>query len=109
MHRQKQIIFIFVLILMSLIFVYLSEHQGVQAQVCGDEVGCGSGEDGCSNLLMSTLPAVNVHVAGGWYVPAEDLGKHCGVKDCFPLLPFKCACGQPVGGRLCTANERDGL
>lgn len=109
MNGRRECILSFVLLFVMLIFLGLGQHRLIHAQVCGEEVGCGQGTDGCSGLLMSTLPAVNIHASGGWYVPEEDLSTHCGVKDCFTFLPFKCACGQPYSGRLCTANERDGL
>jgi hypothetical protein len=105
--KLKVFAFGVIFILVTVTVFCLGYYKRAQAQACGPQVVCGSPDPYCSDWGITSLPAVNVHAAGDWYV--EDITGNCGVKYCFPIGPFQCACGQPRGGRLCTTREKNEL
>jgi hypothetical protein len=54
---------------------------------------------------FTSLPAVNIHASGDWYV--SNVNGHCGAKTF--LILFSKACGPPLAERICTSGERNSL
>lgn len=83
-----------------------------QSYTCAKELTrCGEGDDdsNCNAAAyQSSLIPVTLQETGDWYVPQEDFGVKCGVKYCFPVLPFQCSCGKPRSIRACTSSEKSG-
>jgi hypothetical protein len=93
----------FTLLLLTVSVVCLDSYKRAHAQVCAEETTCSSGfPESCFG--NSSLPAVNIHVAGPWYT--EELAGHCGAQNCYIILA--CPCGPPRGQRLCTSAEKGG-
>src|SRR6185295_17627582 len=77
-----------------------------QAQVCAEERGCYTDfNNSCMKTPFTSLPAVNIHASGQWYV--SDLSGHCGARTF--LVLFSKACGPPLAERLCSGGERNTL
>lgn len=105
----RQVTFVFVFLSAVMFVVYLSSSQRVsEAQVCADDLPrCGYGLGECSNYGFFSLPAVDIHKAGDWYVSAGHEHDKCGEESCLPFFhELRCACGQPYGERICTAREK---
>lgn len=109
--RLKQFILAVLVFSVTITVLWFGNHKRVQAQeqtyTCGKEVRCGHPDPYCGDAAYpSSLPAINTHESGDWYVPSESFGNQCGVKYCFPIGPFQCACGQPRSVRQCSSAER---
>lgn len=80
-----------------------SEIRPTRAQVCGLERGCYTDFfNSCMKTPFTSLPAVNIHVSGDWYV--SNVNGHCGARTF--LVLFSKACGPPLAERICTSGER---
>lgn len=108
--RLKQLLLAVILFSVTVIALWFGNYKRVQAQdyICGPAVTCGNPDAYCTDAGTSSLPAINTHASGDWYVASEDFGNQCGVKYCFPIGPFQCACGQPRSVRQCTNSEKGG-
>ena len=106
----RRLTFVFTLFLTALFVICLSPYRHTsEAQVCGDQLAHCGGDDypECSNHGFTSLPAIDIHRAGDWYVDAGHENDMCGEKSCFWFFhEFRCACGEPYSGRLCTAAEK---
>lgn len=106
--RLKQIILALTLISLTIAFLCFGSYRRTEAQngyVCAGTRTCSGGfpEDCVPN--GSTLPAVDIHVAGDWYT--DELTGHCGARDgCFGFCALPC--GPPRGQRLCWNSEKAG-
>lgn len=98
-----------ILTLFAVTFLAFANHKRVHAQACGPQVRCGGSDYYCGDLGTSSLPAVDTHQSGDWYIAEEDLNKKCGVKYCYPVGWFQCECGQPRSVRQCTSSEKGSL
>ena len=103
---MKSTLSLSLLILVVLLALSASRGRGVRAQnyFCGEETICvnGSVYNTCIKTPTS-LPSVDVHVAGDWYVDRPN--SHCGAYRCYYL--FACECGAPLSSRLCTSAEKN--
>ena len=101
----KKFILASTLMLLTVTIVCVAYYKRAQAQVCAEETTCSSGFPESCLGSNSTLPAVNIHVAGDWYT--EELAGHCSAQNCYIILA--CPCGPPRGQRLCTNAEKGTL
>lgn len=101
----QKLILAFTFVLLTLTVVGVTYYNRALAQVCAEETTCSSGFPESCLGSNSTLPAVNIHVAGDWYT--EELSGHCSAQTCYIILA--CACGPPRGQRLCTNAEKGTL
>ena len=106
-HKNRSLLSAVLAILVSLGFLLSSEIRSSRAQVCGLERGCYTDFFNTCIKSQTTLPAVNIHSSGDWYVPAEELTGHCGGKRF--LIVLVRPCGPPLGQRICTSGERNSL
>jgi len=101
----RKLLLAFMFTVLTVTAVLVAYLKRAQAQVCAQETTCSSGFPESCFGMNSTLPAVNIHVAGDWYT--EELAGHCGAENCYIILA--CSCGPPRGQRLCTNAEKGQL
>jgi hypothetical protein len=106
-HKNRSVLGAILAILVSLAFLLSSEIRSSRAQVCGLDRGCYTDFFNTCIKSQTSLPAVNIHSSGDWYVPAEELNGHCGAKKYLIILAKPC--GPPLGQRICTSGERNSL
>ena len=104
--KQKQPLFLSAILIIAILSVIFDSDEHISyAQVCGAYGMCL--DTGFTNSCIpapTTIPPVDIHTAGDWYVPESDLGSHCGTARCYYL--FNCQCGPPLAQRLCSSSEK---
>jgi hypothetical protein len=103
--KLKASLLALILVSLTVAALCLVYYKRAEAQVCAQEAPCSGGFPESCLPTPTTLPSVNIHVAGDWYT--EELTGHCGTQDCYIIL--NCPCGPPRGFRLCTYGEKGRL
>jgi hypothetical protein len=105
-HRKRSLLTLLFTSLVLSVGPWLpSEVRPARAQVCGSERGCYASFPNTCIPAPTSIPTVNVHSAGDWYV--NDLKGYCGAKRF--LVLFVRPCGPPKAVRLCTNAEKGTL